>query len=109
MTTNDNPRPGLPKFTVDDDIVPPTPAQRAKAKVEAERIGFTPEVPKPKPHKVPARVATYTANFHIRVTAEDRECFDEFAWRHRITKGEALTRILDLALAAEQSDTIVRG
>lgn len=100
MTDRPNPRPGLTKFNLDDDISPPTPAQRAVAKDEAERIGFTPERLRASP-RPPARLAVYTTNFHIRTTAEDRARFDDFAWRHRITKGEALTRILDLALAAE--------
>ena len=99
-----NPRPGLTKFNLDnDDIAPPTPAQRAKAKVEADRIGFTSDTPAipPQPPR-PMRTSTFDTNFHIRTTADDRTRFDDFAWRHRITKGEAMTRILDLALAAEK-------
>ena len=99
-----NPRPGLTKFNRDnDDIAPPTPAQRAKAKVEADRIGFTSDTPatQPQPSR-PQRTSTFDTNFHIRTTADDRTRFDDFAWRHRITKGETMTRILDLALAAEK-------
>jgi hypothetical protein len=99
-----NPRPGLTKFNLDnDDIAPPTAAQRAKAKVEADRIGFTSDTPAtpPQPPR-PMRTSTFDTNFHIRTTADDRTRFDDFAWRHRITKGEAMTRILDLALAAEK-------
>ena len=96
-----NPRPGLTKFNLgDDDIKPPTAEQRASAKAEAERIGFTSDAPRTAP-RAPVRAATFNTNFHIRTTANDRERFDDFAWRHRITKGEAMTRILDLALAAE--------
>jgi hypothetical protein len=99
-----NPRPGLTKFNLDnDDIAPPTPAQRAKAKVEADRIGFTSDTPATPPQSPrPMRTSTFDTNFHIRTTADDRTRFDDFAWRHRITKGEAMTRILDLALAAEK-------
>ena len=101
-----NPRPGLTKFNLDsDDIAPPTPQQRASAKADAERIGFTSEAqrPAPAPPPRPARTTTFDTNFHIRTTADDRARFDDFAWRHRITKGEAMTRILDLALAGEKS------
>ncbi|MDP9096807.1 MAG: hypothetical protein M3N26_09715 [Pseudomonadota bacterium] len=102
---NNNPRPGLTKFNLDnDEILPPTPAQRVSAKAEAERIGFTPDVQRPAPVPPPRPVrTTFDTNFHIRTTAEDRSRFDDFAWRHRITKGEAMTRILDLALANEKS------
>lgn len=109
---SDNPRPGLTKFNlVSDDIAPPTPQQRASAKADAERIGFTSEVqrtapapsPSPSPSQRPVRTTTFDTNFHIRTTADDRARFDDFAWRHRITKGEAMTRILDLALIGEKS------
>lgn len=101
-----SPRPGLTKFNLDgDDIEPPTPQQRANARADAERIGFTSDVlraaPIPPPRSV--RTTTFDTNFHIRTTADDRARFDDFAWRHRITKGEAMTRILDLALAVENS------
>ena len=98
-----NPRPGLTKFELDnDDIAPPTSAQRAKAKVEADRIGFPSDTP-PTPPRLPRppRTSTFDTNFHIRTTADDRMRFDDFAWRPRITKGEAMSRILDLAMAAE--------
>jgi hypothetical protein len=98
-----NPRPGLTKFNLDsDDIAPPTSAQRAKAKVEADRIGFTADTPIVAPPPRPQRISNFDTNFHIRTTANDRARFDDFAWQHRITKGEAMTRILDLALAAEK-------
>lgn len=102
-----NPRPGLPKFNLDnDEIAPPTAEQRATAKADAERLGFTSDVAKADPAAPPrpVRTATFNTNFHIRTTADDRARFDDFAWRHRITKGEAMTRILDLALAAEKSE-----
>ena len=102
MTDKPDPRPGLTKFNLDDDIAPPTPAMRVSAKIEAERMGFVPDKP-PRVSPRPATpVATFTANFHIRVLPNDRERFDDFAWRNRITKGEAMTRILDLALAAQK-------
>ena len=101
-----NPRPGLTKFNLEsDDIAPPTPQQRASAKADAERIGFTSDAPRVQqaPPPRPVRTTTFDTNFHIRTTADDRSRFDDFAWRHRITKGEAMTRILDLALSAEKA------
>lgn len=100
-------RPGLANFALDDDddIPVPTPEQRAAAKQGGERLGFKSEPTetpsKPAPAAAPARPAVYTANFHIRTTPEDRDRYDEFAYRHRMKKGEAMKLLLDLAEEAE--------
>lgn len=103
--TNSSARPGLAKFSLDeDDEIPvPTPQQRAAAREGGERLGFKSEpaeAPGKRPPAAP-RPAVYTANFHIRTTPEDRDRYDEFAYRHRMKKGEAMRLLLDLAEEAE--------
>jgi hypothetical protein len=103
--TQANARPGLANFSLDeDDEIPvPTLQQRAAAKQGGEKLGFKSE-PTESPAKRPpalAREAVYTANFHIRTTPEDRERYDEFAYRNRMKKGAAMKLLLDLAEEAE--------
>jgi hypothetical protein len=99
-----NARPGLANFALDDDddIPVPTPEQRKKAKQGGEKLGFKSE-PSEAVKRPPAaaRKAVYTENFHIRTTPEDRARYDDFAYRHRIKKGEAMTLLLTLAEEAE--------
>ena len=103
--TNTSARPGLANFALDDDddIPVPTAEQRQKAKQGGERLGFKSEpAPAVAKRSAPApREAVYTTNFHIRTTAEDRQRYDDFAYRHRIKKGEAMTLLLTLAEEAE--------
>ncbi len=98
-------RPGLAKFSLDDDdeIPIPTPEQRAAAKQGGEKLGFKSEPTEvaPKRPAAVAREAVYTANFHIRTTPEDRQRYDDFAYRHRLKKGEAMALLLELAEEAE--------
>ncbi len=100
-------RPGMANFSMDDDdeIPIPTPEQRQAAKLGGERLGFKSEpvtvASGAAKRTVPAREATYTANFHIRTTPEDRVRFDDFAYRHRLKKGQAMTLLLELAEEAE--------
>jgi hypothetical protein len=110
MTTG-TARPGMATFSLDDDdeIPVPTPQQRAAAKQGGEKLGFKSE-PAEAPAKrapAPVREAVYTANFHIRTTPEDRERYDEFAYRHRMKKGEAMKLLLDLAEEAEAARATV--
>ncbi|RSU50996.1 hypothetical protein [Sphingomonas sp. S-NIH.Pt15_0812] len=105
--TKDTARPGLANFALDDDddVPVPTPEQRAAAKQGGERLGFKSEptelLTKSAPPPAPARMAVYTANFHIRTTPADRDRYDDFAYRHRMKKGAAMTLLLDLAEEAE--------
>ncbi|MGK6325181.1 hypothetical protein ACMGDM_19110 [Sphingomonas sp. DT-51] len=105
--TKGSARPGLAKFALDedDDIPVPTAEQRAAARQGGERLGFKSEpadtASKPTAVPSPVRAAIYTANFHIRTTPEDRDRYDEFAYRHRMKKGEAMRLLLDLAEEAE--------
>jgi len=98
-------RPGMANFSLDDDdeIPVPTPQQRAAAKQGGEKLGFKSEPTEAPARRPPtaAREAVYTANFHIRTTPEDRERYDEFAYRNRMKKGEAMKLLLDLAEEAE--------
>jgi hypothetical protein len=105
-------RKGIASFDDDDEIPVPTPKQVAAAKTAGEGLGFRSEKPAPALlsstgfEKVRVggngRPAVFTANFHIRTRPEDRERFEDFAHRHRITKGEAMTRLLDFAEAEER-------
>ena len=103
--TDRSARPGLANFALDDeDEIPvPTAQQRAAAREGGERLGFKSEPADTTPKRTPApvRAAVYTANFHIRTTPEDRDRYDEFAYRHRMKKGEAMRLLLDLAEEAE--------
>lgn len=111
MTTG-TARPGMATFSLDDDdeIPVPTPQQRAAAKQGGEKLGFKSEPAEAtaKRAPAPAREAIYTANFHIRTTPEDRERYDEFAYRHRMKKGEAMKLLLDLAEEAEAARATVK-
>ena len=118
---------GVPRFGGDDEdndaglIAPPTPEVRQQAKAAAQAIGFvprdsateaTPAAPaasveqparvKPTARKRERRVAQYPAHYSLRMTDEDRDRFDAYAEKHRIPKGEAMRRLLDLAEADER-------
>ncbi len=107
--TSSKGRPGLANFSLDDeDEIPvPTAQQRAAAREGGERLGFRSEPTEAPAKRAPAlpRPAVYTANFHIRTTPEDRDRYDEFAYRHRMKKGEAMRLLLDLAEEAEAART----
>ncbi|MBM3333788.1 hypothetical protein FJY63_03920 [Candidatus Sumerlaeota bacterium] len=104
---------GLPKFGDDDApelVVRPSKEVRDQAKAAATSIGFgpdrTPEAPsaaeRPTARKRERRVAKYPAHYSLRMTDEDRDRFDAYAENHRIPKGEAMRRLLDLADAEER-------
>ena len=113
---------GVPRFGGDDEddtalIAPPTPEVRKQAKAAAQAIGFVPaevapvepaappekaERTRPTARKRERRVAQYPAHYSLRMTDEDRDRFDAFADKHRIPKGEAMRRLLDLAEADER-------
>ena len=121
---------GVPRFGGDDEdddaglIAPPTPEVRQQAKAAAQAIGFVPrdaateaapaapaapptatEQParvRPTARKRERRVAQYPAHYSLRMTDEDRDRFDAYAEKHRIPKGEAMRRLLDLAEAEER-------
>ena len=41
------------------------------------------------------RVALYPAHYSLRVTDEDRDRFDDYAERYKLTRGELFRRMLD--------------
>ena len=98
-------RRSIGSFAVDDDIPVPTPQQVAEAKSAGEGLGFRSEKPSPIAPAPPAkkvRQATFTDAVHVRARPEDRQRFEDFAYRHRLSKGDAMTRLLDLAEAEER-------
>ncbi len=98
-------RRSITSFAGDDEIPMPTPQQLAHAKSAGEGLGFHSEKPASSAALRPvARVkqATFTDAIHVRSRPEDRQRFEDFAYRHRLSKGEAMTRLLDFAEAEER-------
>lgn len=50
----------------------------------------------------------YPDHYNLRLRIGDRERFDDYAYRHRILKGEAFRIMLDLA-EADEAQQAVRG
>lgn len=108
--------PGVTRFGVSDDIIaPPAREVRDNAKAAGEAIGFVSDNPAPAPQRAakaprpkarhrPRAVLMYPCHYSLRMTDEDRDRFDDYAHKHRIPKGEAMTRLLDLADAAEAAE-----
>lgn len=106
MTEKPTPsRRSITSFAADDDIPVPTPEQLAAAKSAGAGLGFHSEKPTPAAPQRPApkaRKATFTDAIHVRARPEDRERFEEFVWRNRLSRGEGMTLLLDYALAEER-------
>lgn len=98
-------RRSITSFSADDDIPVPTPEQLAVAKAAGEGLGFRSEKAAPVAPQRPApktRQATFTDAVHVRCRPDDRARFEDFVWRNRLSKGDAMTLLLDYALAEEQ-------
>ncbi|KQN90712.1 hypothetical protein ASE90_16525 [Sphingomonas sp. Leaf67] len=98
-------RRAITSFAADDDLPLPTPEQLAAAKTAGEGLGFRSEKPTPAAPQRPApkvRQATFTDAVHVRCRPEDRSRFEDFVWRNRLSKGDAMTLLLDYAEAEEQ-------
>ncbi|EQB33577.1 hypothetical protein [Sphingobium ummariense] len=99
---------GVTSFAADEDyIAPPPKTVRDKAKADNGAIGFVSDKPAPargESAQRKKREATFTAQFTMRIREEDRERFDEYAYRHRISKGEAFRRLLDIAEGQGRAD-----
>ena len=54
------------------------------------------------PRKRERRVGMYPEHFNVRIRAEDRDRFDDYAHRHRLMKGEVFRMMMD-ALEANES------
>ena len=88
----------MASFAGDDDIPPPTAEQLAHARTAGEELGFRSEKAVPAAASR-AREANFSDAIHVRARPEDRQRFEEFAWRHRLKKGDAMTLLLDYAEA----------
>lgn len=98
-------RRSITSFADDEDIPLPTAKQLAAAKSVGEGLGFHSEKPAPTESLRPAarvRQATFTDAIHVRSRPEDRQRFEDFAYRHRLSKGDAMTRLLDFAEVEER-------
>ena len=111
-TTKPAPRlAGVTSFGMDEDddyIAPPPRDVREKAKAGGEAIGFVSD----KPAAAPARAAVkkrtrqpsqYPDHYNLRLRDGDRERFDEYAYRHRLPKGEVFGIMLDLLEAQDRA------
>lgn len=98
-------RRSIVSFAGDDEIPPPTPQQLADARSAGEGLGFRSEKSAPSaPSRTSPRTreASFSDAIHVRSRPEDRQRFEEFAWRHRLKKGDAMTLLLDYAEAEER-------
>lgn len=108
---------GATSFGDDDDYIAPPPRDvREQAKAGNEAIGFVSDKPAPslapiEAEAVPAapvpkkraRVPSqFPDHYNLRLRDGDRERFDDYAYRHRIPKGDAFRRMLDLLEADER-------
>lgn len=98
-------RRSIASFSDADDIPAPTREQLAAARTAGEGLGFHSEkAATAEPVRAPAktREANFSDAIHVRSRPEDRQRFEEFAWRNRLKKGEAMTLLLDYAEAEER-------
>ena len=98
-------RRSIASFADADDVPAPTREQLAAARTAGEGLGFRSEkAATVGPVRSPAktREANFSDAIHVRSRPEDRQRFEEFAWRNRLKKGEAMTLLLDYAEAEER-------
>lgn len=105
-------RRSMASFAGDDDIPPPTADQLAQARTAGEGLGFHSE--KAAPAAAPRsatrpREANFSDAIHVRARPEDRQRFEEFAWRQRLKKGDAMRLLLDYAEAEERRRSDANG
>lgn len=95
-------RAGIPSFD-DDEELPPIPSKDviSRAKAAGEVLGFVSDRGQ-SPKSQASRPKNFSANFHIRVREEDRERFNELAYKRRVAKGELFTMLLDEAERLER-------
>lgn len=104
----DLPFAGATDFGAEPSYIAPPPREvREAARVSSEAIGFVSDKgrgeaarPAEKPRR-PKQEARFPDQYNIRLRTEDRLRLDDYAYRHRIAKGEALRRLLDIAEAEE--------
>lgn len=109
---------GVTSFGADDTdyIAPPTREIREQAKAGAAALGFVSDKPPQPAEPIAAEAAPaptapkkrgrvpsqFPDHYNLRLREGDRERFDDYAYRHRVPKGEAMRRLLDLAEAEER-------
>ena len=102
---------GVTSFGGDDDvdyIAPPPREVRENAKAGGEAIGFVSDKPavtqtRPAVRKRTRQPSQFPDHYNLRLREGDRERFDEYAYRHRLAKGDVFTIMLDLLEAKEQA------
>ena len=102
---------GVTSFGDDDaDYIAPPPREvRDQAKASGEAIGFVsdrPGVPAARPSvkKRARQPSQFPDHYNLRLREGDRERFDEYAYRHRLPKGEVFGIMLDLLEAKEHAE-----
>jgi len=102
---------GVTSFGGDDSdyIAPPPREVRDKAKAGGEAIGFVSDRPAAlaarSTAKRPARQPSqFPDHYNLRLREGDRDRFDEYAYRHRLLKGEVFAIMLDLLEAKERGE-----
>lgn len=104
---------GVTSFGGDDDadyIAPPAREVRDQAKAVAAALGFVsdkapaaPPAPAPTVRKRTRQPSQYPDHYNLRLRDGDRERFDDYAYRHRLAKGEVFRIMLDLLEADERA------
>lgn len=99
---------GITSFADDDTpdyIAPPSREVREQAKAVGAALGFVSDKPPASPTEATTEAlpkkrtrvpSQYPDHYNLRLRAGDRERFDDYAYRHRIPKGEAFRIMLDL-------------
>ncbi len=83
-------------------ISPPKNEPELEPEPEAPEVSTAGVQPK-KAKKRERRTLLYPNHYSLRIREEDRERFDEYAYRHRLEKGAAFKRLLDITEAWEAS------
>ena len=101
---------GVTSFGGDDTdyIAPPPREVRDQAKAGGEAIGFVSDKPaapvaKPTVKKRTRQPSQFPDHYNLRLRDGDRERFDEYAYRHRLAKGDVFAIMLDLLEAKERA------
>jgi len=99
---------GITSFSDDgepDYIAPPSREVREQAKAVGAAMGFVSDKPlassstdaiETAPKKRTRAPSQYPDHYNLRLRTGDRERFDDYAYRHRLPKGEVFRIMLDL-------------
>ena len=100
---------GVTSFGLDDSdyIAPPPREIRDQAKAGGELLGFQSDKPAQAetpaaPKKRARQPSQYPDHYNLRLRQGDRDRLDEYAYRHRMAKGEVFGIMLDLLEAEER-------